>query len=119
MNTKSNILIAGAVIVIIGVVGFGGYQAINGSKKPDQEAKAINIVKADDETKNIPQEEKTQEEQGTITEKSSFIASKNGKRYFPTSCGSAQTIKSENAVYFESESLAELAGYTKSLQCKY
>ncbi len=47
-----------------------------------------------------------------------FVASKNGAKYYPADCGSANRIKEENKVYFNSTSAAETAGYSLSATCK-
>lgn len=47
-----------------------------------------------------------------------FIASKNGKTYYPNTCGSYSRIKPENRVYFATESDARAKGLTKSKSCK-
>lgn len=47
-----------------------------------------------------------------------YVASKNGKIYYPIGCTSAKRIKPENEVWFSSESDALKSGYTKSSMCK-
>ncbi len=47
-----------------------------------------------------------------------FVASKNGKLYYPASCTGAKRIKEENRVWFESTSDAEKAGYEFASSCK-
>ena len=46
-----------------------------------------------------------------------FVASKRGKKYYPTDCPSAQSIKAENKIYFNSSNDAEKAGYSASSSC--
>lgn len=47
-----------------------------------------------------------------------YLASKNGKLYYPSSCKASNRIKEENRVWFESPQDAERAGYTSSASCK-
>ncbi len=47
-----------------------------------------------------------------------YVASKNGKMYYPLGCNSAKRIKPENEVWFSSELDAEKSGYIKSSMCK-
>jgi len=53
----------------------------------------------------------------TIKEKK-YVASKNGKMYYPLGCSGANRIKEENEVWFSSEIEAEKSGYTRSSTCK-
>jgi len=55
---------------------------------------------------------------GTSSE-GAFVASRSGKKYYPSSCGSANRIKPENRVYFNTPSEAEARGLTRSETCKY
>ena len=47
-----------------------------------------------------------------------YVASKNGKMYYPLGCASAKRIKPENEVWFSTENEAIKSGYTKSSMCK-
>lgn len=47
-----------------------------------------------------------------------YVASKNGKMYYPLGCGGAKRIKKENEVWFSTTEEAEKSGYTKSSTCK-
>lgn len=48
-----------------------------------------------------------------------FVASRNGKRYYPINCASAARIKDINRIYFASESQASAAGYTQAANCTF
>ena len=48
-----------------------------------------------------------------------FVASRSGKKYYPSNCGSANRIKPENKIYFDTESEAETKGFTRTETCKY
>ena len=47
----------------------------------------------------------------------SFVASKNGSRFYPVDCKSASRIKPENKIYFNTASDAERAGLTLASGC--
>ena len=47
----------------------------------------------------------------------SYVASKNGTKYYLVSCSSASRIKEENKVYFASKKDAEAAGYGPAANC--
>lgn len=47
-----------------------------------------------------------------------YVASKNGKRYYPKGCGAANRIKPSNEVWFSTSAEAESLGYTRSASCK-
>ncbi len=51
------------------------------------------------------------------TEKN-YVASKNGKLYYPNGCKSANRIKPQNEVWFASASDAEKVGYARASSCK-
>jgi hypothetical protein len=104
MNKKSNVIVG---LSVAGVVGLGVLGAVlfGGSSEVKQPVKGIEVVQADTSTPNS-------------TSTGSFVASKQGKKYFPVDCGTAKAIKEENKVYFGSESEAVSAGYERSLTCK-
>ena len=47
-----------------------------------------------------------------------YVASKNGKMYYPLGCAGAKRIKKENEVWFRTAEEAEKSGYTGSSTCK-
>lgn len=52
------------------------------------------------------------------TQGGAFVASRSGKKYYPVGCGSANRIKTENKVYFDTEEEAEARGLTRTETCK-
>jgi hypothetical protein len=48
-----------------------------------------------------------------VPEGMQFVASKNGKKYYPVFSVSGQKIAPDNRIYFKTEQEAELAGYRK------
>lgn len=47
-----------------------------------------------------------------------FVASKNGTKFYPIDCKSANSIKPENRIYFASALEAGKAGFERTSQCK-
>ena len=133
MNTKSNILIGGGLI-LIGLVSFISGRLSAPTTRNEKEIDnrkgismteenpkiletPINVLSAST-TKGIMEGKNEAGNSTSTSETYLFIASKAGKKYFPVTCGSAKTIKKENAIYFKSEEEAQNSGRTKSLQCK-
>lgn len=48
-----------------------------------------------------------------------YVASRNGTKYYPPECSGASRIKDENKIWFNSVSEAENAGFTQSASCAY
>lgn len=46
-----------------------------------------------------------------------YVASKNGTKYYLPSCGSSKRIKEENKVWFATKEAAEAAGYGPAANC--
>ncbi len=67
-------------------------------------------------------DENIREDKNPLTNEESkekrYVASKNGRMYYPLGCASAKRIKPENEVWFSSESDALKSGYIKSSMCK-
>jgi predicted membrane protein len=105
MNKKSNVIVG---LSVVGVVGLGILSMVlfGGSSDVKQPVKGIEVVQSD------------VVETSTKPSSGSFVASKQGKKYFPVDCGTAKAIKEENKVYFGSEAEAVSAGYERSLTCK-
>ncbi len=67
-----------------------------------------------------PQEAQDREEgtEASPRPEGSVVASKNGSKYHLPRCPGARSIKDENKIWFESESSAQAAGYTRAGNCK-
>lgn len=133
MQTKSNIMIAVAVIAV-GLVSFiSGRISVMDSEAQVVPTKVETGVSSQVEQKGSPAvSNKVQSNPSVATDltdagassstngaNGQFVASKNGTRYFPVTCGSSKTIKPENAIYFQTVAEAEASGKTQSPQCKY
>ncbi len=53
-----------------------------------------------------------------VSQEGSFVASKNGTRYYFPWCSGVKQIKEENKVWFQTREEAEKAGYTPAQNCK-
>ena len=54
---------------------------------------------------------------GAIQNQGAYVASKNGKKYYPLDCPGAKRIKDDNKVFFETSQSAEAAGYSLGTGC--
>mgnify|MGYP001256777983 CR=1 FL=1 len=106
------------IIIGVGVSSFAlGRLSINNDydQKIELSASAINqnIITTDKKGESVRITTKDDE----IKERR-YVASKNGKMYYPLGCASAKRIKPENEVWFSTETEAIKSGYTKSSMCK-
>ena len=124
MNKKSNVIIG---LSVGGVVGLGilGTVLFSSSGDTKQPVKGIEVVQTDTSSVKPSKASKPSKPSNVVKAGSStsatsgsFVASKQGKKYFPVDCGTAKAIKEENKVYFGSETEAVSAGYERSLTCK-
>ncbi len=105
MNKKSNVIIGASAVGVIGLAILG-MSMIPKEGKGNEVVERQVAVEVEAPVAIIP------------TESGEFVASKQGKKYFPVDCGTAKAIKEENKVFFGSESEAQAAGYERSLTCK-
>ncbi len=54
----------------------------------------------------------------SLGQEGQFVASKNGQKYYPFDCASANRIKEENKVYYQTAAEAEADGKELSSQCQ-
>jgi len=47
----------------------------------------------------------------------SYVASQNGKKYYPIGCAGANRIKDQNKIFFQTQMSAQAAGYTLAQAC--
>lgn len=108
------------LFIIIGV-GIGSFALGRLSINNDM-AKNVEITASGINTKNILTNNSNTENDIITTanenREKKYVASKNGKMYYPLGCNSAKRIKPENEVWFSTELDAEKSGYTKSSMCK-
>lgn len=98
-------LYASLLIITVGIVAFGlGRTTVVSEVHRPQ----IELRTADDDRKSMSD---------TSSTSASYIASKNGTRYYPQTCPAASRIHEENKIYFTSKEQARAAGFTKTSQC--
>ena len=107
LNQKIKSLI---IILIVLLIGFGSFGLGRLSVTEERGEEPI-IIKDAPATINQPAAVQ-------ITQNGSFVASKNGSKYYTLSCSGASRIKEENKIYFETKEAAEAAGYDPSSTCK-
>lgn len=81
-----------------GVVRGGGPAAVVQAGKPVAAAEPVPETLATPETRT-------------------YMASKNGTKYYLPACGTAKRIKEENKVWFATKAEAEAAGFTPAANC--
>ncbi len=114
----------GMVLVLVGIVSFGLGRLSN---QDDQVMLAQSAAVSHISDTNGPQalvapQATTSEVLPTLvpaTSTAPFIASKSGTKYHKVTCPGAKTIKDSNKIYFQSESDAEAAGYSRAANCKW
>lgn len=118
-------------ITVIFLVGIGFYAGYTRSQSLQEREEGITFLPEEPLTipcekyPHIPQNQGAQplivpnnSSSATPHETQPYVASKNGKTYYPVSCSGARRIKEGNRVYFTSTSEAEQRGYTLSKTCK-
>jgi len=112
MNKKSNVVVGGAGVVVIGLA-VAGMTFFGGSGKGEAPVQEVSVARS-----AVTESVTAVPTVSNGTAAGNFVASKQGKKYFPLGCGTAKSIKEENKVFFGSEAEAEQAGYERSLTCK-
>lgn len=114
MMEKNTFLTMLAVLIALISFGLGRLSGLETVKKDveiefpkGQEAGALLGTFSTEAQKSIP--EKTS---GT------YVASKNGTKYYLPSCGSAKNISQKNRIWFDNKKEAEDAGYEPASNCK-
>lgn len=111
------------IIIGVGIASFGlGQLSVPSSSNSNETNNIItdnpntnslnnssNEIKIIDTNKNISTEK---------TGEKMYVASKNGKLYYPVNCSGASRIKEENKVWFATTTDAEKSGFTYASSCK-
>jgi len=107
------------LFVIIGV-GVSSFLLGRLSVESNQiKAAEVSIVKTSDIV-DLPSNTtiKSDINNNNTTQTGEYVASKNGKLYYPISCSGAKRIADKNRVWFKSSQEAEEMGYKLSTSCK-
>ena len=116
MQSNNLTLIYILIIIIVGLCSFllGRLSALNGVKSTEE---GISIVQTDN-VSQITKNDVNPQSQAIIIGEGKYVASKNGKLYYPVNCKGANRIKPDNRVWFDTVTDAEKSGYTPSSSCK-
>ena len=104
------------VVLLVGLGSFalGRISAENRSERPLNSSYSPDNVSFGQERNEESREGNNEE----VIKKKMYLASKNGKLYYPISCTQANRISESNRIYFASSSDAEKSGYNVSSSCK-
>jgi len=113
------------IVILVGIVSFflGRYSiSENNASKVivtiPNEGNLASVVSAEDYDGSYEINEAKADSISQTLEKGAFLASKNGTKYYPAGCSSANRIKEENKVWFRTEEEAIKAGLTRTSTCK-
>lgn len=113
---RQNVIFAGLILVLVFFLGMGIGLLI---RQPES-----NPIIIDKNVKvGLPNTSNKITQQTELSENlinfsgGNFVASINGKAYYPKGCKSANVIKEENRVWFESAEEAEGEGYARAKNC--
>jgi hypothetical protein len=103
-----------AILVLVAVAAFGLGRL---SAAPGHQALRILYPNAQLATPTAARVGEPAPASAKTAEGGSFVASKNGAKYYLTTCSGAGRIKDENKVYFASAAAAKAAGYEPAVGC--
>lgn len=117
------------ILVFVSIASFGLGVLSKGDTKgtndivfvspEDMLASSVPIVGVQESTKKLVSDNMNSSlDSSNLTSSRSYVASKNGKLYYPVSCKGSSRIKEENRVYFSSSTEAQGLGYTYASSCK-
>lgn len=99
-------LIAIIVLVGTGAFGLGRLSMVSEAEKGVNPVQIVGSVERIDESRANPSQER-----------GNYVASRNGTKYYPYGCASANRISDENKVYFDTKEEAINSGYSASSAC--
>lgn len=108
---KSTKYVVYAILALIFLIGLGTGLLIN-----DNEPSQIIIDK--NIKIGLPAQQQTIDE-NNYKILGNFLASINGKAYYPKDCAAANRIKEENRIWFDTKEEAEAQGYKPAQNCYY
>jgi len=113
IDLRSNKYFTGAVLILVFLIGLGiGLLIKNGQSAPIVIDKNMKI--------GLPQQTQFMAQKnignGLL---GNFLASINGKAYYPKGCTAANKIKEENRIWFTTRQEAEAQGYKPAQNCAF
>jgi len=114
------ILTIGGVLLAIASFGAGRLTVLEKSEPvviedPVEQVSQCPKCAVNKETADDAEEEDEDEEE---VEQGDYVASKNGSKYYLTTCSGANRIKEENKVWFDTVDEAKAEGYEPAKNCK-
>jgi predicted PurR-regulated permease PerM len=113
------------LVLIVGLISFylGRLSTQEASESPNLGKKVTqnsNNLKAQSFIKETDTQTNNTTLKNTVNKTTGkYIASKNGKIYYPKDCKGSQRIKDSNRVFFETKEEAEYKGYKQTASCIY
>lgn len=107
------------IIILVGFSSFGlGRLSMMDKVYTDTIKSTSTILKEEKSISDYSTIKQKQIQSADVFKNGNYVASKNGKLYYSTSCKGANRIKEENKVWFDTASDAEKSGYSASTSCK-
>ncbi|MBI2624322.1 hypothetical protein HYW67_02395 [Candidatus Parcubacteria bacterium] len=110
-------ILAGLAVGLVALGSFGLGRLTAPQPKPPVTLQEVDLQKLFVRQEGSALGAQTVNQQSKTQVQGNFLASRNGKRYYPKDCASANRIKPENRIWFASIAEAEKAGYTKATNC--
>ena len=112
-NKKSNKYLPYAILLVVFLIGLGmGLLMNNGEPSQIIIDKNMKIGLPDSQNNQTAGENNYQFS-------GNFLASINGKAYYPKDCAAANRIKEENRIWFSTKEEAEVQGYKPAQNCAW
>ena len=112
------------VLVGVGIAAFGLGRLSVGTDSNEHkdisitQAASSNSLYKGSSKQSLSSDRDASSKEGQTGIEGNFVASKNGKLYYPSGCKGANRIKEENRVWFSTREDAESLGYTWATSCK-
>jgi hypothetical protein len=117
-------LYIGGVLLLVGIVSFGlGRLSVGDGSAAREQSAAVGLLSNQNLPKSTMVSATSAAEVTPVaifaTSSATLVGSKSGTKYHRVTCPGAKTIKDSNKIYFQSESEAEAAGYSRAANCKW
>ncbi|MBI3305034.1 hypothetical protein HYZ80_01760 [Candidatus Parcubacteria bacterium] len=110
-------ILVGLAVGLVALGSFGLGRLTTPHPKPPVTLHEVDLQKLFVREEGSTASSQTASQQLKTQAQGNFLASRNGKRYYPKDCASANRIKPENRIWFATIAEAEQAGYTKAANC--
>ncbi len=116
-STKDRLIPIGIMMIMTVTSFFFGRWSMSSNHELEDVPYVSESQEKPPEGQNTSKSTQTVVVQSNPVETGLFVASKNGTKYYPKGCKSADRIKPENQVWFATGQEAESRGYELSNQC--